>query len=261
MRKIFILLVISIFFVTVKLIALEKKQITMTILYDNYIFVEGLKTDWGFSCIIEGTEKIILFDTGTKDDILSYNIDKLKINPKDVEYIVLSHFHNDHTGGLSAFLKKNNRVSVYQPVSFPDEFVKKIEKTKAKVVSVDKPIEICKDVFSTGEMGKKIKEQSLILNTSKGLIVITGCSHPGIVDIVKRAKKILDKDIYLVFGGFHLLRLSENEVKKIISEFRDLGVSNVGATHCTGDKAIELFKKAYGENFVQMGVGKIIKVQ
>lgn len=240
--------------------ALEGDSITMTILYDNYIFSEGLKTDWGFSCIIKGTEKTILFDTGTNSDILFHNINKLKVNPKDVELVAISHIHGDHTGGLFAFLDENNKVTVYLPASFPDEFVSRVEKAGAKVVPVDKPVEICKGVSLTGEMGVQIKEQSLILKTSKGLVVITGCAHPGIVDIVKRAKEVVDKKIYLVCGGFHLMNKSEDEVKEIISEFKDLGVIKVGASHCTGDRAIELFKEAYKENFVQMGVGKIIRI-
>jgi 7,8-dihydropterin-6-yl-methyl-4-(beta-D-ribofuranosyl)aminobenzene 5'-phosphate synthase len=243
-----------------KVSALEDNPITVTILYDNYIFSEGLQTDWGFSCIIKGTEKTILFDTGTKSHILFHNINKLNLNPKDVELVAISHIHGDHTGGLFAFLDENNKVTVYLPASFPDEFISRVEKAGAKVVPVDKPAEICKGVSLTGEMGVQIKEQSLILNTSKGLVVITGCAHPGIVGIVKRAKEVSDKKIYLVCGGFHLLSKSEDEVKEIISEFKDLEVMKVGASHCTGDRAIELFKEAYKENFVQMGVGKVIKV-
>ena len=240
-----------------KVSALEDTPITITVLYDNYIFSEGLQTDWGYSCIVEGTEKTILFDTGTNSDILFHNINKLNMNPKDVELVAISHIHGDHTGGLSVFLNENNKVTVYLPVSFPDEFDSGVEKVGAKVVSVDKPVEICKGVSLTGEMGDLIKEQSLIVETSKGLVVITGCAHPGIVGIVKKAKEVIDKEVYLVCGGFHLLSKSEDEVMEIINEFKDLGVMKVGPTHCTGDKAIELFKEAYKENFVQMGVEKL----
>ena len=257
----FPLLFLILIFATIhKAPAHESDQIEITILYDNYNFSEGLKTDWGFSCIIKGTEKAILFDAGTKSDILFHNINKLNVNPKDVELIAISHIHGDHTGGLSAFLEKNNKVIVYLPISFPDEFVSRVENAGAKAITVDKPIEICKGVSLTGEMGVQIKEQSLVLNTSKGLVVVTGCAHPGIVGIVKRAKEMLDKKIYLVCGGFHLLSKSEDEVKQIISQFKDLGVMKVGATHCTGDRAIELFKEAYRDGFVQMGVGKVIRI-
>jgi 7,8-dihydropterin-6-yl-methyl-4-(beta-D-ribofuranosyl)aminobenzene 5'-phosphate synthase len=97
----------------------QKQDISITILYDNYVFTEGLRSDWGFSCILKGTEKTILFDTGTKGELLLENIEKLKINPKDVEVVVISHNHGDHTGGLLAFLGKNSNVSVYLPLSLP----------------------------------------------------------------------------------------------------------------------------------------------
>jgi len=262
MKRIFSLLMSLIFFCTVtdRVTALDENRITITILYDNYTFSEGLKEDWGFSCIVEGAEKVILFDTGTKSDILFYNIDRLHVDPKNVELTVITHNHSDHTGGLFSFLSKNNKVSVYLPISFPEEFFERVEKTKARAIAVKDPVEICEDVFLTGEMGDSIKEQSMILNTSQGLVIITGCSHQGIVNILERAREMFDRRIYLVFGGFHLLRHSESEVKGIISRFKELGVLKVGATHCTGDKAIELFREAYGENFVRMGVGKVVSI-
>jgi len=262
MKKIFILSLsfLLIFTVLGKMSSLHANPITITILYDNYLFSEGTKTDWGFSCIIEGIKKTILFDTGAKSEIFFFNLNKLNVDPKKVEFVVISHNHGDHTGGLFSFLNENNEVSVYLPQSFPDSFVKRVEDAKAKVVSVDKPVEICKDVYLTGEMGIQIKEQSLILNTNRGLVVITGCAHPGIVNIVRRAKEVLDKDIYLVFGGFHLLRLPDNSIKEIIEQFKEMGVLKVGATHCTGDRAVELFKEAYGENYVKMGVGRVISI-
>jgi 7,8-dihydropterin-6-yl-methyl-4-(beta-D-ribofuranosyl)aminobenzene 5'-phosphate synthase len=238
----------------------KKEPIRMTILYDNYIFTEGTKSDWGFACIIEGTEKTILFDTGTKSDILWYNVEKLNIDLSKVEQIVISHNHGDHTGGLQSVLEKNPDVSVFLPVSFAGEYISSVEGAGAKVIAVDQPQEICKDVYLTGEMGDQIKEQSLILDTSKGLVIVTGCSHQGIVNILKKAKQILNKDIYLVFGGFHLMRHSDQQVKEIIQEFNNLGVKRCGATHCTGDKAIAMFKKAFGENYVPMGVGKVIEI-
>jgi 7,8-dihydropterin-6-yl-methyl-4-(beta-D-ribofuranosyl)aminobenzene 5'-phosphate synthase len=236
----------------------KKEPIKMTILYDNYIFTEGTKSDWGFACLIEGFEKTILFDTGTKSNILWYNVDKLNADLSKVEQIVISHNHHDHTGGLQSVLEKNPDVSVFLPVSFAHEFVSRVEGVGAKVVAVDEPQKICENVHLTGEMGDQIKEQSLILDTSKGLVIVTGCSHQGIVNILKIAKQILNKDIYLVFGGFHLMRHSEEQVKEIIQEFKNLGVKQCGATHCTGDDAIALFKEAFGENYVQMGVGKVI---
>ena len=236
------------------------QPIRFTILYDNYLHKEGTKSDWGFSCLIEGTEKTILFDTGTQPEILMHNVGVLGVDLKKVDQIVISHNHDDHTGGLSAILEKNPNVTVYFPVSFPAEFGRRVEGLKAKPQSVDKPVEICQDVYLTGEMGDEIKEQSLIIDTAKGLITVTGCSHQGILNILKRAKEILDKPIYLVFGGFHLGNKSDAEMQEILAGFRKLKVEKCGATHCTGDAQIAMFKKAFGENYVPMGTGRAIEV-
>ncbi len=261
MKDVFALFILSGFLLAGNSSSLQNNSITITILYDNYPFAEGLKTDWGFSCIITGTEKIILFDTGTQSDILFHNVKSLNVNLKNVDLVPLSHNHGDHTGGLFAFLKENNKVTVYVPVSFPDSFKQRVKDSGAKIVSVDEPVEICKNVHLTGEITGPVNEQALILDTNKGLVVITGCAHPGIAGIVKRAKDVAKKDVYLVFGGFHLGGKSEAEVKEIVRQLKELGVQKVGATHCTGDLAIGLFKQAYGENFVQMGVGRVIQIK
>jgi 7,8-dihydropterin-6-yl-methyl-4-(beta-D-ribofuranosyl)aminobenzene 5'-phosphate synthase len=239
----------------------QKQDISITILYDNYVFTEGLKSDWGFSCLLTGTEKTILFDTGTKSELLLENIGKLNINPKDIEIIVISHNHGDHTGGLFALLAENSNVLVYLPPSCSDSLIDKVKGTGAKVVVPNAPVEICKGVRLTGPLGERIIEQSMIVDTDEGTVIITGCAHPGIVDIVTKSKAIVPKDIYLVLGGFHLSQKSETELKQIISEFRKLGVKKAGPTHCTGDRAIRMFKREYGPDFVQMGVGRRLKIE
>jgi 7,8-dihydropterin-6-yl-methyl-4-(beta-D-ribofuranosyl)aminobenzene 5'-phosphate synthase len=263
MKKIFTFAIgIILFFSGVNMVfTAGKSPIKCTILFDNYLYrEEGLKSKWGFACLIEGMEKTILFDTGSSGDILLHNISRLKVNPKAVEIVVISHKHWDHIGGLPAFLEINPNVSVYMPASVARDWEPEIKKRMAKLVALSQPIEVCKHVFLTGEMKGPINEQALILDTANGLIVITGCAHPGIVEIVKNAKKIHNKNIYMVFGGFHLPQKSESEVKRIIEEFRELGVLKVGPTHCTGDKAIQLFKDSFGENYIKLGVGKVIEI-
>ncbi len=237
-----------------------KNPVRFTILYDNYLFKEGTKPDWGFSCLIEGTEKTILFDTGTEPSILMHNVEQMNVDLKKIQQIVISHIHGDHTGGLSDVLAVNPNVTVYLPVSFPSDFVRGVEHYNARVESVDNPVEICKDVFLTGEMGSSIREQSLIINTQKGLVIVTGCSHPGIVRILERAKEIMDRPIDLVFGGFHLGDTPDSTLRKIIKSFEDMGVKKCGATHCTGERAIGMFKEAFGENYILMGTGRVFVV-
>lgn len=105
-----------------------------------------------------------------------------------------------------------------------------------------------------------IKEQSLILDTDKGLVVVTGCAHPRIVKIISTAKELLKKDVYMVLGGFHLSGFSEKEIEEIIARFRSLGVKKVGPCHCSGDKCRIIFAKEYLDDFITIGVGKEIKV-
>jgi 7,8-dihydropterin-6-yl-methyl-4-(beta-D-ribofuranosyl)aminobenzene 5'-phosphate synthase len=231
-----------------------------TVLYDNYLHKEGTQTDWGFSCLIEGADKTILFDTGTKSEILMHNVAAINVDLKKVDLIVISHNHGDHTGGLEAVLKQSPGIPVYYPVSFPSEFGRRVEGMGGRAETVDKPIEICRHVHLTGELVEGIVEQSLFIDTPGGLVVVTGCSHPGIVRILRRAREIVDKPISLVFGGFHLGNLKDAEVEAIIAKFKSLGVERCGATHCTGDRPIALFKKAFGANYVPMGTGRVIEV-
>jgi len=237
------------------------KHITITVLYDNDSFIKGLKSDWGFSCFIKGVEKTILFDTGGNGEILLENMEKLGIKPEDIQVVFFSHIHGDHTGGLWNLLEKNSNVSVYVPASFPEDFKKKVRRTGAQLYSIDKETEILNDIYSTGEMGTSIFEQSLVINSKKGLIVITGCAHPGIVNIVKKAKETISRNVYFVMGGFHLLSYSTRDIKEIILDFKELGVQKVGPTHCSGSKAKKLFQEAFGDNFIQMGAGKVIEVR
>jgi 7,8-dihydropterin-6-yl-methyl-4-(beta-D-ribofuranosyl)aminobenzene 5'-phosphate synthase len=130
----------------------------------------------------------------------------------------------------------------------------------AKVVAVNQPQEICENVYLTVEMGNQIKKQSLIVDTPKDLVIVTGCSHQGIVNILNKAKEIVAKDIYLVFVGFHLLRHSDEQAKEIVQEFKNLCVKKCGATHSTGDNAIAMFKEAFKNDYVPMVVRKVIEI-
>lgn len=234
------------------------KNLKITVIYDNYIYNNELESSWGFSCLISGGEKNILFDTGEDGSILLSNMRKLGINPEEIDLVVLSHAHLDHIGGLSSLLEINPAVTVYLLKSFPVNFKDDIRKFGVKVIEVQDPLDIGNGFFSTGELGTQIKEQSLIIQTEKGLIIITGCAHPGILEIINKAKKLIDKDILFVMGGFHLAGEREYNINKIISEFKKLGVRYVGPCHCSGDEVRQMFKKEYGVNFINVGVGKVI---
>ncbi len=235
-------------------------SITITTVYDNEPFVEDLTPSWGFSCLIQGLEKNILFDTGGDGNILLANMEKLGLDPEDVHIVVLSHLHGDHTGGLADILRVNPRVTVYMPNSFPEHLKGEVTQKGAELVTVGEPVEICRGAFLTGEMGTTIQEQALVIKMGGGLVVITGCAHPGIVDVIERSRKIGKDSVLLAMGGFHLFGASRQRLREVLEQFRVLGVAKVSPCHCTGPEAIGMFQDAYGKNYIQGGVGQVISL-
>lgn len=259
MKTRFLIALVVFIFVGTFLFAGE--QISISTVYDNYAVNQSLSTDWGFGCVLKMPNIDILFDTGTNGSMLLTNMEIMNINPKDIDMVVISHKHMDHGGGLDNFLEQNANVKVYIPTSCS---VMKIiaGRQGAECQEVRDFSEIANNVYSTGEMEYKawaLTEQSLVIDTEKGLVVITGCAHPGIVDILKRAKQMLpNKEIYLVMGGFHLKDLTESESENVIKAFKKLGVKKIAPSHCSGDTFREVAKQKYKKNYIEGGVGHVI---
>jgi len=234
----------------------EKPEITLISVYDNYQIDKKLKTAWGFATIIKTPCEPILFDTGGNSEILLSNMKKLGIDPSSIKKVVISHIHGDHVGGLEGFLERNNDVTVFIPKSFSQSVKNMIVQKGAKFVEVSVSRKISDSIYTTGQLFGPPEEQSLIIDSGKGLVIITGCAHPGVVNIVKKAKKLMKKDkVYLVVGGFHYPPIS------CVKEFRKLQVEKVAPSHCTGDLVREAFRKEYKENFIEYGVGKTIEIR
>jgi 7,8-dihydropterin-6-yl-methyl-4-(beta-D-ribofuranosyl)aminobenzene 5'-phosphate synthase len=233
--------------------------LTITIVYDNNEYDKRLKTAWGFSCLVEQGDLTLLFDAGGDSPTLLSNMDVLDIDPRDIDIVVLSHIHGDHVGGLGGILAVNEETTVYLPRSFPASF-KERAKAHARVVEVHDPMEIADGIYTTGELGTGIIEQSLVVKTDLGLVVITGCAHPGVVNIVAKAKEITGEEVYLVMGGFHLGGASKAAIEGIVEDFRELGVRKVASCHCSGDLARNTFERVYEENFILVGVGSKLEV-
>jgi len=231
----------------------------LRIVYDNRLHREGLKTGWGFSCLIDHQGKRILFDTGGDGQGLLFNLQVLEVEPESINTVVLSHNHWDHTGGLEAIINNNKEVTVYFGNAFPESFKQRLRERGIKFSPIDGRVNIIQGILVGPQMGGLgPKEIPLTVETSKGLIIITGCAHPGIARIVKEIKGSLKKRVYLVLGGFHLefsLR-----VNKVISEFKRLGVEKAGPGHCTGNRAIALFEKEFKENFIRVGAGLEMRI-
>ncbi|MGD8501120.1 MAG: MBL fold metallo-hydrolase, partial [Phycisphaerales bacterium] len=179
--------------------------------------------------------------------------------------VVLSHIHGDHIRELSVFLQKNPDVIVYLPVSLPKKLKDGARDYGAKIIGVKESLRICENVYSTGQLGKVIKEHSLIIRTDKGLVVITGCAHPGIVNVVNTAKDLIQDDILLVMGGFHdedkplpLEWATSERKQEIISALKQLGVRYVGPCHCAGEQVRSLFKRYFGRKYISISTGKVV---
>jgi 7,8-dihydropterin-6-yl-methyl-4-(beta-D-ribofuranosyl)aminobenzene 5'-phosphate synthase len=234
---------------------------TISVIYDNTQYEKRCKAGWGFSSLIELGEKNILFDTGAEGRILLHNMEKMKVNPQDIDGIFLSHEHWDHTGGLDDLLKTNERAGVYLLKSFSREFKNELEFSGRKIVQIDSSDRILEDFQSTGPLGEKIEEQSLVARMENGLLVIAGCAHPGAVEIAQKATEIFKQNIYILMGGFHLLEKKDFEIKSIARQLKDLGVQKVGPCHCTGYAAIDLFRKEYKKDFIEIGAGRVISFE
>jgi 7,8-dihydropterin-6-yl-methyl-4-(beta-D-ribofuranosyl)aminobenzene 5'-phosphate synthase len=198
----------------------------ITIVYDNQAD-EGLKSGWGFSCLIEAEEKI-LFDTGDSGENLVYNFRQLNIQPESIAAVVISHNHWDHTGGLKEFSKLNSNAEVFRPKSF------------------SKPTKISPGIHSTGALGKLIKEQSLVVNTEKGNLVITGCAHPGLAKIIDKAAPL--GKIHGVLGGFH----GFSKLEKL------RGIKIIAPCHCT--QHIQQIQQSYPVEFKEIRAGTILEI-
>ena len=237
-----------------------KDLFRLTVLFNNVPFRADLETGWGFSCLIEGPEKTILFDTGANGDTLLSNMHRLGLNPGIIDAVVLSHIHGDHTGGLRALLNLKSDITVYTPGSVPQSFLREVQNLGAAVETVSGPRKLMDDVYSTGEMGSAIREQALILDSREGLVVVTGCAHPNVADMARQAATFLEKPIYLLTGGFHLGGSSEAQIRKIIARLKALGVKKVAPSHCTGDNTIRMFRETWGKDFIDGGLGAVIEL-
>ncbi len=231
----------------------------LTILYDNTTEDPRLTVEWGFAALVEYKGHTVLFDTGLDGPSLLGNMDVLGIDPQSIEAIVLSHEHGDHTGGLQDLLATGIHPQIYIPAAMAGK-VTQAQREQHTIIEVSDPVEIVPGMFSTGEIKGSVPEQGLVVKTSEGIVVITGCAHPGIVKMVQHASEIMDGEIVLVIGGFHLGNYNAGQIDTIIADFRSMGVKQVTPTHCTGEEQIAQIAEAYGEDYIPGGAGQVIVI-
>lgn len=236
-------------------LTLEECSGTLTILYDNNPFEESCMTAWGFSCLVELEDKTILFDTGGDPEVFAHNIEALGVDVTEIDCIVLSHEHWDHVGGIDVVLDANPDVSVYLPETVPYHIKSNIRVKGATVVETSNATVICEGVATTRVLDANPDEQALIINTENGLILVTGCSHPGVENLARDALNLTGGEIYLAVGGYHLRGATRAQLDGLVEEMKELGVEKIAPTHCSGDLARLAFSEGYGDDYVEAGVG------
>jgi 7,8-dihydropterin-6-yl-methyl-4-(beta-D-ribofuranosyl)aminobenzene 5'-phosphate synthase len=238
---------------------MKNENIQLQIIYNNMGEAGDSLAAWGFSAFIQSPEGNMLFDTGGDVKVFENNLSYFQISPMEIDYIFISHNHWDHKNGLQALKGKLKKECViYVPDSEKDNLMS--EFPGFKMVGIGKAIQINKYFWSTGELinvENGLWEHSLIINKAANVSLITGCSHPGISDIVSKMRVIFPgKNIELVTGGFHLKGIQdEHNIKKISDELKSLDIDLIAPSHCTGDLAIDVFRSEWKEHFITLFLG------
>ncbi|TMB26173.1 MAG: MBL fold metallo-hydrolase [Deltaproteobacteria bacterium] len=262
----------------------------ITILYDAFGKPSQMEKDWGFAALIEYGGKRILFDTGDNPDILAKNAKAKGVDLSNLDFAVLSHRHGDHMGGLDYLLSVNPRVKIYAPkenfgvygFSLPGSFYRKDEALppeqryydgappqilkfgsawpKANFELIEKTTEIAPGIRLIATVSDKpttleLRELSLAIDTPDGIVLVVGCSHPGIDKIVEAATAI-DPRIHLIAGGLHLVVAKDADIDGIVTALRDkYKVAYIAPGHCTGEPAFAALEKAFARRYLYAGLG------
>lgn len=238
------------------------RRVSILTILDNDVFKEGLKSAWALSLYLEITYDNnrtykMLVDVGGNLDEWIYNVKRLNLKFDDLGSIFITHLHGDHAGILPELLEElKEGIKVYVPER-PWISRSKLRERKTELIICKKAREIEPQLFSTGALGY-IKEHSLVINMKeKGLIIVVGCTHPGIYAVINKAKEITGNNkIYAVIGGFHLYTYDEG--RRVGEYLKDIGVELVSPMHCTSDEAKRGILEVIGEErFIKNGSGRL----
>ena len=265
----------------------------LTVLYDAFGKDPLLEKDWGYAALVEINGKRILFDAGNDPTVLERNVKAKGVDLSQLDFVVISHRHSDHMGGLSYVLSVNPKVKIYAPKeafgvfgsSLPSSFYRKAPALapeqryydgappttmrfgtawpKANIQLVDDTLEIIPGISLISLVSDKpgtleLRELSLAIETPEGLALIVGCSHPGIDRIVEAAVSI-DKRIHIVLGGMHLATAPDTEIARLSSLLHEqYRVQWVAPGHCTGEPAFAALSSSFGSRYLYAGLGSVI---
>lgn len=220
-----------------------------------------LKPIWGISMLVRAGNMSILFDTGPSPEALKHNCEALRVNLSELTFVVISHEHGDHVGGLPYVAKMKPGVTVYVPSkmsAYVKEWIKSLNLT---LVDVERTSVVSKGVIIIGQLYGPPWEQALALNTTRGLVILVGCSHPGVENVVTKAMKELKTKPYLVIGGFHMSSRPREDCERTVKELLKLGVRLIAPIHCSGSTMRRIMEDKYDKYYLKAYIGTKIKVE
>ena len=268
----------------------------VTILYDAFGNTENLKKDWGFSALIEYSGKKILFDTGNNAKIFGDNVRVMRVDLKDLDFVVISHRHGDHTSGLNYLLQVNPKVKIYAPAEtfgafgskLPKGFYKSVDTLpnnmryfngaepeafasgspwpEANFALIDSTTEVAPGIFLIPTVSNvkgtlELRELTLAMNTPHGLVLVAGCSHPGVEEILTAASQV-NSHVHMLLGGFHLVKTPDPEIERLAGALHDKWkIDRIAPGHCTGEPAFAKLRQVFGESYLYAGVGSRLEIQ
>lgn len=217
---------------------------------------------WGLSYLVDGN---ILFDTFANFPALLRKAKRAGADLEKIDTVVISHEHWDHIGGLWSFLERKKGVTVYLPPHAKEEIKAKIRTAGGNVVDGSGIKTLKPNIYVSDEIvgvfdNVPMPEHSLVLKTPKGLVLVVGCSHPGILPMVEKAEKLFQTAVYGVVGGLHLMNSSTKEAYRCANELKGKGLGLVAPTHCTGRHAERAFKNIFGDRYVALNDGQSLSV-
>jgi 7,8-dihydropterin-6-yl-methyl-4-(beta-D-ribofuranosyl)aminobenzene 5'-phosphate synthase len=267
----------------------------ITILYDAFGKDAAMTKDWGYAALVEINGKRILFDTGDDAAVLAKNVKAKGVDLTKLDFVVLSHRHSDHVSGLSYVLSVNPQVKIYAPKEsfgifgsdLPSKFYRKDDSLPpemryyngappetmkfgtvfpgANIQLVDKTTEVTPGItlialISDAPGSKELKELSLAIDTPDGVVLVVGCSHPGIEAIVAEAVKI-NPHVHFLTGGFHLVAAPDPVIEKVANALYDTyKVDFIAPGHCTGEPTFAALHKAFGDRYLYAGLGTTLSM-
>ncbi len=258
----------------------------------------GFRAEHGLSVLVETEKEKFFFDTG-QSDVFIHNARLLNIDLTKIKKVVLSHGHYDHGGGLKYLLDYTKPVVYAHPEVFRERYSKLSDTGKLRYIGIekrefyeekgvkfvldDKPMEVSKNVYTTGfeEMVTDFEEvdknfvhnkngvyekddvpddMSLILDTKRGLFIVFGCAHRGIINIIKQAEKTFNKRVFGFIGGTHLGPASDYQRKMVIEELKKMDLEIIGPSHCTGLKMTAELYCIFKDKVIFNNVGTVLEV-